>query len=155
MSLREGYLTKQGGKVKTWKRRWFSLDSDYVLHYYTNVVHNHQPLIPSFLCRWYVVIISCRPPPSKQQGAELKGEFSLKTAGEIREIAHKKKFPYLFEVETPNRTYRMAADNEESVPLPRLHPPHLHLRRSPPLFLFLADGEVVGCTETRTRRHGT
>ncbi|ELR14569.1 PH domain containing protein [Acanthamoeba castellanii str. Neff] len=85
MSLREGYLTKQGGKVKTWKRRWFSLDSDYVLHYYTNV------------------------------GAELKGEFSLKTAGEIREIPHKKKFPYLFEVETPNRTYRMAADNEESM----------------------------------------
>jgi hypothetical protein len=54
----------------------------------------------------------------------MKGEFSLKTAGEIREIPHKKKFPYLFEVETPNRTYRMAADNEESVPFPRLHPPH-------------------------------
>ncbi len=58
MSLREGYLTKQGGKVKTWKRRWFSLDSDYVLRYYTNVVHDHQPTTP------IGGIFSCSPPPS-------------------------------------------------------------------------------------------
>jgi PH domain len=32
-SERSGYLVKQGGKIKTWKKRWFVL-SDSVLYYY-------------------------------------------------------------------------------------------------------------------------
>jgi hypothetical protein len=51
------------------------------------------------------------------QGAEMKGEFSLKSAGEIKAVNIKKKFPHCLEVQTPNRHYRMSADNEESVRL--------------------------------------
>ena len=33
-AAREGWLTKQGGRIKTWKRRWVVLDESGVLYYF-------------------------------------------------------------------------------------------------------------------------
>lgn len=39
---KKGWMTKQGGRIKTWKRRWFIL-SDNVLYYFKN---------PSVCCKF-------------------------------------------------------------------------------------------------------
>ena len=39
---KDGWLTKQGGMVKTWKRRWFVLKVNYL--YYYKLKEDPQPL---------------------------------------------------------------------------------------------------------------
>jgi len=33
---KEGYLTKRGGMIKTWRKRWCTITENNVLHYYAN-----------------------------------------------------------------------------------------------------------------------
>jgi hypothetical protein len=55
MSIHEGFLTKEGGSIKTWKRRWCVIKDDNILYYYTKRVrlhlHVHCPhtLAPSII----------------------------------------------------------------------------------------------------------
>ncbi|KAH3757122.1 protein serine/threonine kinase [Pelomyxa schiedti] len=79
---RRGWLTKEGGNWKSWKRRWFVLDSGRVLYF------AHE---------------SDRTP---------KGTFSLENAAHIRIVDHaKQKSKLCFQVATPARTYYMFSEN--------------------------------------------
>lgn len=60
---KEGWLTKQGQKVKSWRERWFKLDALGYLHYYKGV-NEVAPLDSLWL-----------------EGAEVKVEEGLKRAG--------------------------------------------------------------------------
>jgi hypothetical protein len=50
MALREGWLQKEGGSFKTWKKRWFVLEADEFAYYNkkggTCLPSPHPPLAP-------------------------------------------------------------------------------------------------------------
>jgi len=78
--VKEGYLKKEGGKLKTWRRRWCSLQpSNGTLFYHT------------------------------KQGGGLKGKIPLKYCGEINTISYKGR-KFCFAIETPDRHWFLCAE---------------------------------------------
>jgi hypothetical protein len=83
---KSGYLTKSGGNVKTWKKRWFVLsDKDYTLTYF--VSDTVQTTLKS---------------SNKIQESVFKGRLQLLTSTKVN-LSDKK--PNSFEIVTPQRTY--------------------------------------------------
>jgi len=81
-AIKEGFLTKEGGSFKSWKKRWFVL-KDGGLSYYKD----------------------------KKDTDEALGVISLATAGRIQSIDRKKKVNG-FEIPTPSRTFYLSAESE-------------------------------------------
>eukprot|EP01088_Endostelium_zonatum_P011985 TRINITY_DN26150_c0_g1_i1.p1 TRINITY_DN26150_c0_g1~~TRINITY_DN26150_c0_g1_i1.p1 ORF type:complete len:490 (+),score=122.94 TRINITY_DN26150_c0_g1_i1:115-1584(+) len=78
--VKEGYLKKEGGKLKTWRKRWCILQpSNGTLFYHT------------------------------KQGGNLKGKIPLKYCGNINTVSHKGR-KFCFEIETPDRHWFLCAD---------------------------------------------
>lgn len=59
--IKEGFLTKEGGSIKTWKKRWFVLTEDGILAYF------------------------------KKKGGEQMGKMDLKEGCTVQEVSYKKK----------------------------------------------------------------
>eukprot|EP01128_Nolandella_sp_AFSM9_P005043 TRINITY_DN2386_c0_g1_i1.p1 TRINITY_DN2386_c0_g1~~TRINITY_DN2386_c0_g1_i1.p1 ORF type:complete len:456 (+),score=99.70 TRINITY_DN2386_c0_g1_i1:117-1484(+) len=78
---KEGYLTKEGGRVKSWKRRWFVLGKETLSYYKT-----HKAL------------------------KKVLGVIPLREVLKVTAIDHKKN-PYMFTVVTPRRSYLIYADS--------------------------------------------
>jgi len=87
MSLKQGYLTKEGGNYKSWRKRWFIL-GNYTLSYYKSE-HKNKVL----------------------------GVIQLKEISGIRIFNQKKKkkIQTIMEVSTPRRNYYMVADTKDEV----------------------------------------
>lgn len=82
---KSGFLTKQGGKIKTWKRRWFVLKGD-TLYYFKSPTDRDKT-----------------------------GSITVETGSICKlEVENKKKKNCFFSVSTKLRTYMMYADNEQS-----------------------------------------
>jgi len=77
---KEGFLKKEGGKRKTWRKRWCMLQPA------TGTLFYHQ-----------------------KKGGRLKGKISLKYCGEITAINYKGK-KFCFSIETPDRHWHFCAD---------------------------------------------
>jgi len=82
---REGYLKKEGGQRKTWRKRWC------VLAHTSGTLFYHS-----------------------KKGGNLKGKISLKYCGDIRQETYKGK-KYCFLIETPERQWHIQADNESEM----------------------------------------
>lgn len=82
---KEGYLRKEGGKHKTWHRRWCVLQ-------------------PSSGTLFYHV----------RKGGKLKGKISLRFCGQIRPINYKKR-KFCFAIETPEREWHITADTPQEM----------------------------------------
>eukprot|EP01118_Nematostelium_gracile_P019396 TRINITY_DN897_c0_g3_i1.p1 TRINITY_DN897_c0_g3~~TRINITY_DN897_c0_g3_i1.p1 ORF type:complete len:441 (-),score=138.81 TRINITY_DN897_c0_g3_i1:612-1934(-) len=85
MADKAGYLTKEGGKFKTWKKRWCVLKNNVI--YYSK----------------------------KQNSGELGIIRLHGVTTEQVQICTKKKKKNCFEVATPNRTYFLVAENENDM----------------------------------------
>eukprot|EP01100_Stratorugosa_tubuloviscum_P007041 TRINITY_DN296_c1_g1_i2.p1 TRINITY_DN296_c1_g1~~TRINITY_DN296_c1_g1_i2.p1 ORF type:complete len:512 (+),score=247.07 TRINITY_DN296_c1_g1_i2:276-1811(+) len=83
MSEKKGFLTKEGGKYKSWKKRWCVLKQG-CLHYSKSQSSSNLGIIP------------------------LKEAGKIKQTDELR----LKKKKCCFELETPKRTYYMCAEND-------------------------------------------
>eukprot|EP01137_Pigoraptor_chileana_P008310 Opistho-2@54957 len=86
--LKEGFLTKQGGGIKTWKKRWFILkdagsDGPLRLEYFPN-----------------------------EKAGEALGVINLEEASGIGKVEGPKGQKYAFEVVCPGRTYIIVADSD-------------------------------------------
>jgi len=82
---KDGFLTKQGGSIKTWKRRWFVLKGDTV-YYYKN-----------------------------QKDPGQAGEIKLEATTVCQsEPGMNKKKRYYFSIGTPNRVFLIYSDSEEN-----------------------------------------
>lgn len=79
--IKEGYLKKEGGKRKNWRRRWCVLQPS------TGKLFYHQ-----------------------KKSGKLKGQISLKYCGEIKPINYKKK-KFCFSIETPERHWHICAES--------------------------------------------
>jgi len=79
-------MTKEGGSIKTWKRRYFIL-KNYELLYFNNVGEKEE---------------------------EALGKISLKTASRV-EKAEKRKRPNCFEIYTPSRVYAFSCEIEQDM----------------------------------------
>jgi len=79
---REGYLKKEGGQRKTWRKRWC------VLAHTSGTLFYHS-----------------------KKGGNLKGKISLKYCGDIRQETYKGK-KYCFLIETPERQWHIQADTD-------------------------------------------
>eukprot|EP01087_Luapelamoeba_hula_P004629 TRINITY_DN1454_c0_g1_i2.p1 TRINITY_DN1454_c0_g1~~TRINITY_DN1454_c0_g1_i2.p1 ORF type:complete len:136 (+),score=20.93 TRINITY_DN1454_c0_g1_i2:43-450(+) len=80
----EGYLTKQGGNIKSWKKRWFVLQAR-TLYYF----------------------------PTCNSDAEPLGVINLSAATTVVSVADVPKKEYGFQVVTPDRTYTIVASTEQ------------------------------------------
>eukprot|EP01104_Vermistella_antarctica_P017273 TRINITY_DN6095_c0_g1_i1.p1 TRINITY_DN6095_c0_g1~~TRINITY_DN6095_c0_g1_i1.p1 ORF type:complete len:1127 (+),score=247.22 TRINITY_DN6095_c0_g1_i1:338-3718(+) len=78
-----GYLTKQGGAVKNWKRRWFTLTLDGVLSYY--------------------------PERSAEKALNTVNLAKHKFEVGVEQTSHKN---FCFYIETPKRKFLIAADSD-------------------------------------------
>jgi len=83
MSRKEGYLTKEGLKVKNWKKRWFVLGKE-TLSYYTN----HKSL------------------------KKVLGVISLAEIGEVSQTNGKKK-DFCLQLVTRRRVYYVVAESKQ------------------------------------------
>jgi len=83
--VKEGYLTKEGGKRKTWRKRWC------VLQPASGTLFYHQ-----------------------KKGGRLMGKISLRFCGEIRPISYKKK-KFCFAIETPDRQWHICTDTQKEM----------------------------------------
>lgn len=82
---KDGFLTKQGGSIKTWKKRWFVLKNDTV-YYFKN-----------------------------QKDPEQTGEIKLEATTVCQsEPGLNKKKRYYFSIGTPGRVFLMYSDSEET-----------------------------------------
>ncbi len=102
----EGFLIKEGGAIKTWKKRWCILN-DGILAYQTKKVWPYAGLPVVDI----ETINLCLVP--NQQGAPLKGQLDMKTVEDIQPVRYKKK--NCFEVHTPGRIYYFSADSRQLV----------------------------------------
>ncbi|XP_004347791.2 hypothetical protein CAOG_03966 [Capsaspora owczarzaki ATCC 30864] len=99
MSLKSGYLTKQGGSVKSWKRRWFVLQ-------------------PAGLTTPASLQYFKTDRAALQANAEALGTISLADVAEVRkadadpEVAGKR---FAIACVTPSRTYWLVADSESEM----------------------------------------
>lgn len=82
--VREGYMYKQGGKHKNWKRRWFALNGLFMF-YYTN-----------------------------QQRSSHKGTIVLEECNVVLAPDGLGMTRYSFQIETPNRTFVLSCDSAAS-----------------------------------------
>jgi len=80
MSTKEGWLTKQGGSIKTWKKRWCVLKNGSLFY-------------------------------SKDKNEPALGVINLTNCGRVHGVSYKGK-RNCFEVETPERTWYLIAENE-------------------------------------------
>eukprot|EP00164_Ancoracysta_twista_P000809 GFYU01001065.1.p1 GENE.GFYU01001065.1~~GFYU01001065.1.p1 ORF type:complete len:130 (-),score=32.40 GFYU01001065.1:171-560(-) len=83
---KEGFLTKQGGIVKNWKRRFFVLKGN-ILYYF-------------------------KTEGDKRDG-KAAGQIDLSKCRTIRSAEEKTQKEYSFEITVPDRTYYIFADNEK------------------------------------------
>lgn len=84
MADKAGYLVKEGGKFKTWKKRWMVLKNNVI--YYSK----------------------------KQNSGELGIiRLNGLTADQVAVSQRQKKNFFMFEIKTPNRTYFLCADTEK------------------------------------------
>jgi len=88
--MKMGWLTKEGAQWKTWKRRWFILDSQNKLWYFT----------------------SKRDKPDDRAA---KGRITLDDATSAMPLEPEAKGgrKHLFQIVTPSRTWYLMADTEE------------------------------------------
>ncbi len=111
---KEGYLTKEGGGFKSWKKRWFVLKGGSLAYYNKRGVCYYF----LFLClsttkriilfndsQWCLRIFIYK------QDADPLGVIYLVTAGRIQGTDRKKK-AHGFEIPTPARTFYLSADSE-------------------------------------------
>lgn len=82
---KEGYLIKQGGKIKTWKRRWFVLRESTLAYY------------------------------KDEKDDKPVGLISLKECKSFELAAQKVHKPYAFEIATPDRVYVCCAKDEDEM----------------------------------------
>jgi len=83
---KEGWLIKQGGKIKTWKKRWFVLKGDTLYYFKT------------------------------QKDAEQTGEIKLLSTSSCNpEPGQSKKGKYRFSIGTPNRVYMIVDETEKGM----------------------------------------
>lgn len=87
---KDGFLTKQGGSIKTWKKRWFVLKGDTIYYFKT--------------------------PKDTEQTGEIKLEPTSACNSEpaMNKVAGKKK-KYYFSVATTQRTFLMFTESEETM----------------------------------------
>lgn len=86
---KDGYLTKQGGAIKTWKKRWFVLKGDCIYYFRTQKDTEQTGEIK------LESTSACNPEPGYSQG--------------------KSKNRFYFSVGTPNRTFYIYTDSEETM----------------------------------------
>jgi len=86
---KDGFLTKQGGSIKTWKRRWFVLKNDTLYYFKTQKDTEQKGEIK------LEKTSSCNPEPGLRTG--------------------KKKNRFYFSVGTSTRTFLMFSDSEETM----------------------------------------
>lgn len=88
-ATKEGYLTKQGEWIKSWKRRWFVLKADRQLLYYFVSTGSYAP----------------------------QGTIGLRNATLVRNqssFPHYSCPTFVFAIDTPNRRYFIEADNKQA-----------------------------------------
>jgi len=84
MTEKTGFLTKEGGSIKTWKRRYFVLKNGELAYF----------------------------KDKKDASKEPTGVIQLSTATAVQ-LGERKKHPNCFEIVNPGRVYAFSADNEE------------------------------------------
>jgi len=85
--IKEGLVTKQGGRIKTWKKRWCVLAENGLLYYKTKEYSN------------------------------LQGHIELKSIENVEHVSEKEKLKkkYCFKIITPGRTFVISAINDEDM----------------------------------------
>src|SRR5687768_11188867 len=73
---KEGFLIKQGGSIKTWKRRWFILKGSNLFYYKAPAVSSCSSRLTPFLngCwLWFLTVCCCccKPAVGETQGLDL------------------------------------------------------------------------------------
>ncbi|KJE96399.1 hypothetical protein CAOG_06731 [Capsaspora owczarzaki ATCC 30864] len=96
MSRREGWLVKQGGAIKTWKKRWCVLINE------LNVASPDKPL---WALKYY----------KSNDRAECMGTISLSDVKSVGRGDAETKRPYCIALTTPGRTYMLLAANEREL----------------------------------------
>jgi len=87
--LKKGWLIKspplEGGGIKSWRKRLFCLRSSKVLEYY------------------------------KSEDGDLKGVINLEDCQSVNSDLFHKKYKYVFDIETKDRTYFLVASSQEEM----------------------------------------
>jgi len=83
---KDGWLTKQGGGVKTWKKRYFILKTNFVCYYKDSKNLKHP-----------------------------QGVIDLNDSKVSRVDPEEAKKAFVFQIITPGRTYRCKGENDEEV----------------------------------------
>ena len=102
MAQKAGFLTKEGGSIKTWKKRWCVLKNG-TLSYSKNQVSSSSV---SSLCVPQSLTVT-------QQSSSDLGCIQLEQARDIK-VASQRKKKNCLSIETPARTYFMCAENADS-----------------------------------------
>eukprot|EP01114_Cavostelium_apophysatum_P019368 TRINITY_DN6221_c0_g1_i3.p1 TRINITY_DN6221_c0_g1~~TRINITY_DN6221_c0_g1_i3.p1 ORF type:complete len:149 (+),score=29.91 TRINITY_DN6221_c0_g1_i3:241-687(+) len=83
---KEGMVTKQGGRIKTWKKRWCVLAENGLFYYKT-----------------------------PQQYTNLQGQIDLSLVETVEPVQEKAKKKFCFRIVTPGRIFIISANNEEDM----------------------------------------
>jgi cytohesin len=103
-AVREGWLTKQGGRIKTWKRRWVVLAAGGVLYYFDNkraaapkgVVPLEDIVVRSSVERSFAFSLS----HSEAEGGRIKSAKALKSGSSSGSLIQGRHATFVFAAES-------------------------------------------------------